>query len=152
MLAALAILALLYFFVVKEKKRTAVERSLGMSKRQCRVSLLAGLMILTIIAAGVGSVCGGLILDKIEEFTPLQGNAQTADELDSRYAFDVHYSLWGVERLAAKNTVIEVDFPAAVYGAVPVGMCLLVWGLSLALMARSFRIDPIYLLSSKEKS
>ena len=42
-LAALAILALLlYFFVVKEKKRTAIERSLGMSKRQCRVSLLAG--------------------------------------------------------------------------------------------------------------
>ena len=58
MLAALAILALLYFFVVKEKKRTAVERSLGMSKRQCRVSLLAGLMILTIIAAGVGAQLG----------------------------------------------------------------------------------------------
>lgn len=151
-LAALAILALLlYFFVAREKKRTAIERSLGMSKRQCRVSLLAGLMILTIIAAGVGSVCGGLALDKIEEFTTIQGDAQTADELDSQYAFDVHYSLWAADRLEAEETVIEVDVPTAVYGAVPVGMCLLVLALSLTLMARSFRIDPIYLLSTKDK-
>lgn len=148
-LAALAILALLlYFFVAKEKKRTAIERSLGMSKCQCRVSLLAGLMILTIIAAGVGSVCGGLALDKIEEFTTIQG---AADELDSQYAFDVHYSPWAADRLAVDDTVIAVDFPAAVYGIVPVGMCLLVLVLSLALMARSFRIDPIYLLSTKDK-
>lgn len=151
-LAALAILALLLnFFVVKEKKRTAIERSLGMSKHQCRVSLLAGLMILTIIAAGVGSVCGGLILDKMEEFTTIQ-QGETADELDSQYAFDVHYSLWAADRLEAEGTVIEVDFPTAVYGAAPAGICLLVWGLSLALMARSFRIDPIYLLSTKDKT
>lgn len=150
-LAALAILALLlYFFVAKEKKRTAVERSLGMSKRQCRVSLLAGLMILTIIAAGVGSVCGGLALDKIEEFTTIQGG-ETADELDSQYAFDVHYSLWAADRLEAKDTVIEVDFPAAVYGIVPVEICLLVLAVSLVLMARNFRTDPIYLLSAKDK-
>jgi len=151
-LAALAILALLlYFFVAKEKKRTAIERSLGMSKRQCRVSLLAGLMILTIIAAGVGSVCGGLIVDKMEEFTTIQADAQTADELDSQHAFNVHYSLWAVDRLEAEETVIEVDVPVAVYGIVPVGICLLVWVLSLALMARSFRIDPIYLLGTKDK-
>lgn len=150
-LAALAILALLlYFFVAKEKKRTAIERSLGMSKRQCRVSLLAGLMILTIIAAGVGSLCGGLILDKMEEFTTIQGG-ETAEELDSQYAFNVHYSLWAADRLEAEETVIEVDAPTAVYAIVPVGMCLLVWALSLALMARSFRIDPIYLLSTKDK-
>lgn len=39
-----------------------------------------------------------------------------------------------------------------VFGIVPVGMCLLVLVLSLALMARSFRIDPIYLLSAKDKA
>lgn len=144
-LATLEILALLlYFFVVKEKKRTAIERSLGMSKRQRRVFLLAGLMILTNIAVGVGSVCGGLILDKMEVFISIQGESETADEPDSQYALDVHYSLWATGRLAAKDTVIEVDKPVAVYGIVPVGMRLLVW----ALMARSLRIDPIYLLST----
>ena len=137
--------------MAKEKKRTAIERSLGMSKRQCRVSLLAGLMILTIAAAGVGTLCGGLALDKIEELTTVQSDAQTADELDSQYAFDFHYSVWGAERLAVKGTVIEVGAPVAVYGIVPVGMCLLVWVLSLALMARSFSIDPIYLLSTIDK-
>lgn len=122
-----------------------------MSKRQCQVSLLAGLMILTIIAASVGSVCGGLALEKIEGFTTIQGDAQTADELDSQYAFDVRYNLWGTERLEAEDTEIEVGFPTVVFGIVPVGMCLLVLVLSLALMARSFRIDPIFLINSKEK-
>lgn len=149
-LAALAILALLlYFFVVREKKRTAIERSLGMSKRQCRVSLLAGLMILTVIAASLGSMCAGLTLDKMVEFTTFQG--ETAEELDSQYMFDTHYSVWAAGRQQAEDAEIEVEMPVAVYGAVPVGMCLLVWVLSLGLMARSFRIDPIYLLSTKDK-
>ena len=58
---------LLYFFVVKEKKRTAIERSLGMTKIQCRVSLLAGLIILTVFSACAGSVCDTLALDKVRE-------------------------------------------------------------------------------------
>lgn len=110
-LAALAILALLlYFFVAKEKKRTAIERS--MSKCQCRVSLLAGLMILTIIAASLGSLCGGLVLDKMVEFTAFQ--RETAEELGSQYMFDTHYSPWAADRLLAEDTVIEVDMPIAV--------------------------------------
>lgn len=40
--ALTVIVLLLYFFVVKERKRTAVERSMGLSKRQCRVSLVSG--------------------------------------------------------------------------------------------------------------
>lgn len=65
--ATAAIVALLlYFFVVREKKRTAIERSLGMTKRQCRVSLLSGILVLTLIASVIGSGAAYVVFGAVE--------------------------------------------------------------------------------------
>lgn len=148
-MAALSILALLlYFFVVKEKKRTAVERSLGMTKGQCRVSLLAGLMALTVLSASAGSACGMAALGSARE----PGDAaQTVEERDSQYLYDTRYSTWAAGRELADNTEIKVEAPVAVYFAVPLGLSLVVLVSALLLMAVGFRTDPIYLLSTRDK-
>lgn len=46
---------IIYFFIVKQKKRLAIERSLGMNKKQCRVSMLSGLFMVVIVASLIGS-------------------------------------------------------------------------------------------------
>ena len=148
-MAALSIVALLlYFFVVKEKKRTAVERSLGMTKRQCRVSLLSALMILTVLSASIGSICGTLALDRMHE---PQVVAKTAQERDSMYAYDTRYSTWAAGRELAERAEINVDMPVYVHYAVPLCLSVLVLVFALLLMAVSFKTDPIYLLSIREK-
>ncbi|WP_322176535.1 ABC transporter permease [Acutalibacter caecimuris] len=148
-LAALAIIALLlYFFVVKERKRTAIERSLGMSKRQCRVSLLAGLLVLTIAATGIGSIGGVLALDQVQG---AEAKGETVEQANSRFTYDTRYSMWAEGRELAENVEIEVAAPVAVYFAVPLGVFLLVLVLSQVLLYRSFQIDPIHLLSTKDK-
>ena len=148
-MAALSIVALLlYFFVVKEKKRTAVERSLGMTKRQCRVSLLSALMILTVLSASIGSICGTLALDRMHE---PQVVAKTAQERDSMYAYDTRYSTWAAGRELAEKAEINVDMPVYVHYAVPLCLSVLVLVFALLLMAVSFKTDPIYLLSIREK-
>lgn len=148
-MAALSIVALLlYFFVVKEKKRTAIERSLGMTKRQCRVSLLAGLMILTVVSACAGSLCGTLALDIVREPETVAG---TVEERDSQYIYDTRYSTWAAGRELAERVDIDVDAPVYVCYATPVCLSVLVLVLALLLMAGSFRTDPIYLLSTREK-
>lgn len=148
-LAALTIIALLlYFFVVKEKKRTAVERSLGMTKAQCRVSLLSALMILTVLSASAGSVCGILALDKVSEPETV---AKTAVERDSMYDYDTRYSPWAAGRELAEKAEIEVEPPLYVSYAVPLALSLLVLALGLLLMTVSFGTDPIYLLNTREK-
>lgn len=148
-MAALSIMALLlYFFVVKEKKRTAVERSLGMTKAQCRVSLLSALMILTVLSASVGSVGGILALDKVSEPETV---AKTAEERDSLYDYDTRYSPWAAGRELAEKAEIEVEPPLYVSYAAPLALSLLVLALALLLMAGSFGTDPIYLLSTREK-
>ena len=148
-MAALSIVALLlYFFVVKEKKRTAIEHSLGMTKSQCRVSLLAGLIMLTVFSACAGSVCGTLALDKVRE---PQVTASTAEERDSLYSYDTRYSTWAAGRVLAEKTEIDVEVPVYVSYAMPLCISLLVLVLALILMTAGFRTDPIYLLSTREK-
>lgn len=58
---ATVILLMLFFchlFISKQKLRMAIERSLGMNKNQCRVSILSGLLAVTIFGTGVGCVLG----------------------------------------------------------------------------------------------
>jgi len=144
-LASLTIIALLlYFFVVKEMKRTAIERSLGMTKCQCRISLLAGLMILTVIATGAGNLCGVLILDKVQD-----PSAVLVEDTDSEYTYSTEYSKWAQNRELAQKTEINVDRPVQVFWIVPLCMSLIIFLISLFLMEHNLRVDPIYLLSTK---
>lgn len=105
-------------------------------------------MILTVLSASAGSVCGALALDKVRE--PLAA-AETVEDRDSQYIYDTRYSPWALGRTLAENAEIDVETPAEVYGTVPLCLSLLVLALALLLMAVSFRTDPIYLLSTREK-
>lgn len=147
-LAELAIIALLlYFFVAKEIKRTAIERSLGMTKHQCRISLLSGVMALTIVAVSLGCMCGALMLDEVRK--PPQDTVTTVEDMDRRYIYSMEYSLWAEERILAEETEIDVEKPIEVYWLIPLWICVLILVISLFLVERSFRLDPIYLLSTK---
>ena len=181
LLAALAtLLLLLYFFIVKQKKRTAIERSLGMSRRQCRVSLISGLLVLTLLASAVGSACGAVLMNSID-LNPASG--ETAGELDSEVpveemeltedatgeeAFDeglqnaegaeesfaefsTKFSLWATESNSVDYTGSDVTTPIALFFVIPLLMLLVVLVLSLVLTNRNLKIEPIYLLSSKSE-
>ena len=147
-LAVLAIIALLlYFFVVKEKKHTAIERSLGMSKHQCRVSLLTGIMVLTIIATAVGSLSGALILNHAQKSPATVVREDKSDQ----YTYSTEYSMWAANREIAGNTEIQVERPINLYFVVPICLLLMVLTGSDLLLEHNFTIDPIYLLGAKGK-
>lgn len=52
----LVLFLLLYFFVVKQAKRLAIERAMGRSKSQCRHSILSGLLVVVMVSALLGGV------------------------------------------------------------------------------------------------
>lgn len=143
LLAALAIVVLLlYFFVVKEKKRTAIERSLGMTKRQCRVSLVSGIVIAALTASLLGSIGGAVLMETVDFSTEEQ------EDFGSEYSLD--YSMWAKVQSRAELEV-EVPTPWAVYAAVPLALTAAVLALSVGMVDKSLGIEPIYLLSSKEE-
>ncbi len=160
-LAAGAIIALLlYFFVVMEKKRTAVERSLGMTKGQCRISLMAGLMVLSLAATAIGSVGAGVLLDRVDAYSLEQAQAQSAKMEEGRvvdwnlggiYNFSAKYSPWAMWDVQGNKAELQkIEAPAGVFMAAPLALDLLVLLLGLCLIGRSLRIEPLLLLNAKQ--
>ena len=47
-----------HLFIAKQKKRTAIERSLGMTKGQCLTSLLIGILVIALAGSAVGAFAG----------------------------------------------------------------------------------------------
>ncbi len=53
---------IVYFFIIKDTKRIAIERALGMSKNSCRVSILFGIITASIIGIILGLVIANSLL------------------------------------------------------------------------------------------
>ncbi|WP_322170529.1 ABC transporter permease [Acutalibacter caecimuris] len=160
MLAAVAIIALLlYFFIVVEKKRTAVERSLGMTRSQCRVSLMAGVMVLTLAATLLGGVGAGVLLEKVDAYTQAQAIAETAAieessvvnwSLGGIYNFSAKYSPWAMWDVQGNQTALNSIVPPNwIYAAAPLALSVFVLLLGLILINRSLKIEPLLLLNAK---
>lgn len=161
--AASILMLLLYFFVVMEKKRTAIERSLGLTKRQCRVSLMAGLMALTLGATVAGSVSAGVFLENQQAMEQSRAEAEREAQAESlEQTSVVDWSLGGVYNFSAKfspwamwdisgnqNQLDSITPPLWIYGAVPLALTLLVALLALINVNQNLKIEPILLLNTK---
>lgn len=151
------VVLLLYFFVVREKKRTAIERSMGQSRHQCRVSIISGLMVLAVIGTALGSAGGALLLHW-EDMNPRSPETVTAhtvygdEEVASFAGFDIRYSQWA--KAQASEDDLELDDSTAVVQqallvAAPVMLLALIWVLGVILVNRNLAIEPILLLSTR---
>ncbi len=144
LLSALAIfMLLLYFFVVKQKKRTAIERSLGMSRGQCRISLISGIMLLTIVSTVLGSIIGSSLIRQM----PKMGTANSA-------VYSTMYSSWAQQETDSEAlNQLGIDRSGAaglLYFTVPALLCFFMLGASVILVNRNLDIEPILLLSTRE--
>lgn len=144
LLSSLAILVfLMYFFIVRQKKRTAMERSLGMSKRQCRVSLISGMMILTILGVSVGSIGSAIVGDRLSDYSESSSTAAAT--------YSMKYSSWTQEKADVKPIAEQKSSTIPISDiAIPLLLLLFVAGLSFILVNRNLKIEPIELLSGRE--
>ena len=134
----LVIVLFCHLFIGKQRKRSAIERSLGMNKRLCAVSLLAGLMLLVIAAYIFGSLAGYLLTDVFARQRPL----------DSHESFDMTFSNW---RATADTNVkmspsMEGIWRGALVSASAIPLTLLY---ALFSIAMNLRREPLLLLGEK---
>ena len=139
-LAVLTLVLLLYFFIVKQKKRTAIERSLGMSKAQCRISLMAGILVLALVASVIGVGIGAVLLQS----DVLTDTAQAETE-----EIDTTFSIWAKDQTEVTEPETDVAVPIAVYVFIPVCLLVFIFLLSLVLVNRNLKQEPIELLNRK---
>lgn len=154
--ALTVIILLLYFFVVKERKRTAVERSMGVSRNGCRVSLLAGIMVLTLPAVMLGSYGSWLAMEaksKAPDGVEVKTSSGLQDSVETAY-FSRDFSLWAENEYSEADIQLDSDAHATqrtLYIAVPLGVLLIVWILSAIMVDHSMQIEPIMLLGGQNE-
>ena len=134
-------LALVFFFchvfISKNKLRTAIERMLGYTKKQCAVSLLSGFLLIAASAVTVGCVAG------------IVAEGQITQRLVSQEYYDTSFTVGPLGSDSAeleKTTVSALFSPAA-------GLALLiVTGLiSAAFMRGNTRKEPLKLLGGRQE-
>ncbi|MDF2472756.1 MAG: FtsX-like permease family protein [Anaerocolumna sp.] len=138
-------LAILFFFIflfiTKQKKRTAIERSLGMSKKECILSMLYGILGVISIGAMAGSFLGFKITGVV-----------MADSVGGEELYSTAYSNWvnNSDKMAKLSTTGAGNDPV-----IPILLCLVVILMALLIafffMKNNLKAEPLGLLSKGEE-
>jgi len=135
-------LAVLFFFIFmfisKQKKRTAIERSLGMTKKKCMLSMLYGIILVIFI----GAIAGSFIGFKITNFV-MSNSMKTGEEL-----YSTAFSNWvnNSDKMAELSETSVSANPL-----VPIFICIAVIIVSLVIslifIKNNLKAEPLELLS-----
>ncbi|MBS5398777.1 MAG: ABC transporter permease [Lachnospiraceae bacterium] len=136
----MAVLILCFFsslFITGQKERIAVERLMGRTKRQCAVSILAGMLVLSVAGCAAGSAFGWLATGKAVE-----GVSDTL-EFDRMYSDNV---------IANTNPEETGEQPGAALPCVTGGVLLAVSAaISAGYMGKVLRKEPLRMLGEIEE-
>ena len=131
---------LLFYQIILQKRRTAIERALGVTKRQCVTSLLGGVMLLTILCVIIGTFVGG----KAEQYVNLMVE-------DQKEYFDTSFSKGITEETATEELLgINEENKGEVLAILIGSEIISVLILALVFIYMNLRIPPIQILSFKD--
>lgn len=141
---SMGLLILVFFchlFISKQELRTAIERMLGMTKRQCTVSLLSGLLFLAALGAVAGSGAGAVLTRTV------------LNHSDKGVVYDMTYSAGTKEK--EKENVLEeqgLEQTDIAKGAVMVSVLMIVTagGISAGFMRKNLKKEPLVLMERCE--
>lgn len=144
LLLLLAVTAFLLFYqVILQRRRTATERALGMTKRQCVMSLLNGVMLLTVVCVTAGTLLGGRAEQYVNRMV-----SDTSEYFDSSFSKGV---VEETEEAMGEDTLQpETEKEGVVAVILIVGEITAVLILTLIFIYRNLQIPPIQVLSFKE--
>lgn len=138
-----ALLILLFFchlFISRQKKRTAIERSLGMSRKMCKASLLRGIMVIVVAGSIAGSILGYALVRK------------TVEQIGGEDYYDVRYSVSALSTEGSEDEVHIDYFGSSQWIAVftGLGITLLAYFLSTVEVKKNLRYEPLKLLGKRQ--
>ncbi len=136
----MTVLVMLFFshmMISNQKKRTAIERSLGSSKRQCMASLLTGIWLTAAAGCIAGSLLGALLTGAV------------ANKLSNADVFDRTYSA-GVINVEEQPEEQKMNGEFLISAASCGGMLLFTAAVSSAFAWKNLKEEPLALLSGEK--
>jgi ABC-type antimicrobial peptide transport system permease subunit len=125
-------------FITKQKKRTAIERSLGMSKWKCTYSMISGILLLVLVGSLIGSVTGFLLTNV------------AANVLSGRPSYDTTYTMGSSSNMIGEEAGIVYVNPVFALSAITCLIIIVVaFLISLLVIRSNLQCEPLELLSEK---
>ena len=137
------VLILVFFcnmFIARQKKRTAIERSLGLSKWSCTRSMLYGILLITLVGCIIGSLAGFLLTDKAS------GILSQKEYYDSTYTNGSIRNTSANEQAAEQGNAQPDLLLSAATGSVILVIAAI---MSFTVMTSNLKCEPLELLSEK---
>lgn len=129
-----------HLFITKQKKRTAIERSLGMKKRQCALSLLTGILVIALAGSSAGAFAGQLFARRAAK------QMLQTQEYDTRYSNGALQTESENREEVAYLTELDARVTAAAGGLV----FLFTVAAALTGIYRNLRQEPLALLAAAD--
>lgn len=104
----ITLLLMQYFYIIKCRLQIGVQICFGMSKQQCRISVMSGILILVIVSFVVGLVLCLLVFSLNGEYS------------SDSYTFSTDYSNWEREEVTIFTDNINSNF------SLPLSLCTLI--------------------------
>ena len=124
-----------HVFISKNKTRTAIERLLGYTKKQCAVSLLSGFLLAAALSIAAGCAVGIVV----EEY--IAGSVMGQEYFDTRYT---------IGPLGQEDIVIEDVSASASYApAAGLALFIVVCLISVVFLLSNVREEPLVLLGGR---
>ena len=144
--AVSVICVLLFFchmFITKQSVATAVERSLGMTKRQCAGSLLTGIVLLALCGGILGSIGGYYCAGKAA------GQLTQVERFDRSFSTGSTGMTQGQDEEEKTDYILEGNW--RVSAAAGTAVVALAVGVASVMICESLRREPLALLGGREE-
>jgi ABC-type antimicrobial peptide transport system permease subunit len=130
-----------YLFITTQKKRTAIERSLGMSKTSCLLSLLSGVVLIALIGCFAGGIVGYGVSGSVQKLVMLTGQV-----------YDTTFSSWvnNADVQLTLNATMSAPDPF-IFILVALGTMLVAVVLALLGIWGNLQSEPLTLLSRRKE-
>lgn len=144
-----------HLFIAKQKKQTAIERCLGMTRGQCARSLLAGVMVIALMGSAVGGFAGQFFAGSaaaqmagVETFDTRFSNGEVQFNMEKSEEEMADQSADG-SGIAKSAYLTQTDWRMSVVCA---GLAFLfMMGMALLGIYQNLKEEPLALLAEAEK-
>ena len=144
-----------HLFITKQKKRTAIERSLGMTKGQCLSSLLIGIVVIALAGSAVGAFAGQTFagraaaeMEQTETFSTLFSNGAVQLDRERKEAEEKRDDRGGEAEAAENVYLTDTDWRMSVVCGG--GVFLFTLAAALTGICGNLRREPMELLATAE--
>ena len=145
-----------HLFIAKQKKRTAIERSLGMTKGQCLSSLLIGILVIALAGSASGAFAGQVFagraaaeMEQTETFSTLFSNGAVQLDRERKEAEEKNDDS-GEETEGESVYLTDTDWRMSV--ACGGGVFLFTLAAAVTAICGNLRREPMELLATAESN